>query len=144
MRYDKQALIAACDQALERDLVSWRERRNKDLAEHAGAVRAWHVRYAEAWATAGLVVRKAIREGRPVTRDMLPMDRRQHSQVAVFFPQHNLDREYTPPAELTFLRRVLDVVADDEVTTSGLEKLGVSVRTMRDAAWHMAVGSAKE
>lgn len=144
MRYVKQDLIKACDLALQRDRQRWTERRAAELESHSAQVKNWLARHSAEWAEAGLAIRRALREGAPVTREMLPMDRRHSSNVAIFAPQFNFEREYEPPRELAFLRRVLDVVADDEVTTSGLEKIGVSTKTMRDAAWYMAVGSAKE
>lgn len=144
MKYQKQALIDACDLALQQDETRWHEQRAKHLEEHANQVSIWMARYGEQWAAAGLAVRKAIREGTPVTSAMLPCDRRYGSHIALFAASRSFTGSYQPPVELTFLRRILDVVADDIVTTTALEKLGVSVRTMRDAAWHMAVGSAKE
>lgn len=144
MKYNRLALIDACDKALEKDAVTWMARRAKNLEEHAAQVNIWNKRYATEWAEAGLAVRRAVREGRPITRDMLPQDRRRHDSVAVFFPSFDFSKDYEPPTELLFLRRVLDVVTDEVVTTTGLSQVGVSTRTMRDAAWQMAAGSARE
>lgn len=144
MKYARIALRDACDKALQQDAEHWLARREKHLAEHAKMVAEWNRRHAQEWAAAGLTVRRAVREGQPVTKAMLPRDRRFSDSVATFAPQYNFDRDYEAPVELLFLRRVLDVVTDDIVTTSGLAQVGVSTKTMRDAAWHMAVGSAKE
>jgi hypothetical protein len=144
VKYNREALIEACDRALERDANSWLDRRAKNLQEHASQVANWNHRYAAQWAEVGLAVRRAVREGRPITRDMLPYDQRRHDSVAVFYPTFDFSKGYEEPRELAFLRRVLDVVTDEFVTTTGLAQLGVSTRTMRDAAWQMAPGSAKE
>jgi len=144
VKYNRQALIEACDKALERDRVDWHKRRAEQLGQHSRAVAEWSRKYADEWAQAGLEIRRAIRKGEPVTKDMLPTSRRYHDNPAWFYPQFDPNREYRVPEELAFLRHVLDIVTDDVVTTSGLAQVGVSVRMMKDAAWYMAVGSARE
>lgn len=143
MRYNRLTLIEACDRALQADREHWEIAHVERFEEHIERKDAWLRQNGEAWAAAGLAVRRAVREGRPVTRDLIPWNDR-FGQPVVFSPDANLNRKYQAPKELTFLRHILDVVLDDEVSTSGLEKIGVNTNTMRAAAWHMATGTAKE
>lgn len=141
MKFNRQALIKACDAALKWDRYSWDQKLAKDLASLAEELKVWSATYGEAWAKMGLDVRRAIRDGRPVTAAMLPRDR--YGNPAVFYPKRDTDRTYEPPRELVVLRRLLDTIVDEEISSSGLDAVGITSRVMREAAQFMVQGSVR-
>lgn len=143
MRFNRAALIEAVDKALAEDRDRWLNRRRKELDRLAAETQTWLMQYGEAWSRAGLEIRRAIREGRPVTNAMLPgLDG--WSRRAVFEPtRYSTPQEYKAPGELAMLRRMLDAIVDDEVTTAGMEKLGVTGRVLKDAAYYIAHGTIR-
>lgn len=141
MKFNRQALISAVDAALEDYRREWEKRYAKDLETHAELLGAWMRKYGAAWSEAGLKIRKAIREGRPVTSDLLPEGH--YRDVATFSEHASLDRTYAPPQQLTMLRRLLETVVDEEVSSSGLEAVGITSRIMREAAMFMTEGTVR-
>lgn len=141
MKFNRQALIKAVDNALAADRSHWDERIARETQEYQERLTAWLQQHGQAWADAGLAVRRAIRAGRPVEVDMLPQGR--YRDVAIFRGDAPLDRVYQPPQQLLTLRALLDTIVDEEISSTGLEAVGITSRIMREAALHMTPGSVR-
>lgn len=141
MKFNRQALISAVDNALAADRARWEARHHKEVEEYSSRVALWMQEHSQRWMDAGLAVRRAVRAGQPVTKDMLPQGR--YRDVALFVPDGHLDRAYQPPQELLTLRALLDTIVDEEISSTGLEAVGITSRIMREAALHMMPGTVR-
>lgn len=141
MRLNREALMAACDRAMFEDKKRHDEREAKNTQERESKLAAWRDAYAEAWMDAALEIRRVLRKGGSVTGDMLP--RNDYRQTATHTSGPSA-RDYSPPTELLALRRVLATVADDTVSMSSLERLGISRTTIRAAAQQLAAKSVED
>jgi hypothetical protein len=139
MRFNRLALIAACEQALAGDRNRF-DRRKADLtAKHATEVTRWNSVYASQWDATALRIRREIRKGNPITMDMLPLN--SWRDAAVFKASNDPNREYQEPRELVGLLTVLGTVADEVVSIASLERLGISRTVIREAAMHLSAAS---
>lgn len=141
MRLNRQALMDACDRAMFEHKRHHDEDEAKREAERQERLSEWRRVYAEAWADAALEIRKVLRRGGAVTREMLPIDDYRHTAT---LHVGTSPREYQAPTELMALRRVLATVGDDVVSMNSLERLGISRTTIRAAAQQLAAKSVED
>lgn len=141
MKLNRQALIDACDRAMSEDRRRHDEREAKTAQERVAKLDEWRRRYADSWMDAALEIRRVIRKGGALTREMLPRDDWHNVATHTNGPG---PREYQPPTELVALRRVLDTVTDDTVSMNSLERLGIGRTTIRAAAQQLAARSVEE
>lgn len=92
----------------------------------------WVAKHTAAWRTAANTIRRRISRGEPITLADLPQ--RDSGGFSGSYPVlfHPSTREgvrnpgsYTEPHELLTLAAALDMIVDDEVTTAGLERIGI-------------------
>lgn len=136
MKFNRIALIIACNKALARDRDQFDTRQAKAAKREAREVAAWRDRYAAAWDKAALRIRRELKAGNPITMDMIPISG--YRNGAYFTPDPDVSRQYQEPKELVALRTVLETIADDTVTISALERLGIDRSTIKDAAQDLA------
>ena len=152
MKVSRTALRAAVDQAL----TAHRERHDAAMARWDKAVAEHRARWietnADAWTAALPKIRAAVKRGEPITKAHLPQVGR-YNDVALYseptswieLPDETKLRkppeEYAPPRELVMCARALDVLTDEEITTTGLHQLGITGSTLRDALAHLAAVS---
>lgn len=102
----------------------------------------WVDTYNPQWAASADQIKRAVAKGEPITDAMLP---HKNSSILTYHdPEVHYrvygDRrpvkppaEFTPSYELVALLEVLDLIVDDEVTPTGLQGLGITPKTLRDA-----------
>lgn len=142
MRINRLALIKACERAEGENRRRYDAARWKREQEAAQQLDVWRAGHAEKWAAAALNIRKVLRNGGAVTREMLPTDER-YRDVAVFRGD-TAERPYEPLRELAALRTILETVQDDVVTIGGLERLGLSRHSIRTAAMYLEAAMVQE
>lgn len=136
MKFNRIALIIACNKALARDRDQFDTRQAKAAKREAREVAAWRDRYAAAWGKAALRICRELKAGNPITMDMIPISG--YRNGAYFTPDPDVSRQYQEPKALVALRTVLETIADDTVTISALERLGIDRSTIKDAAQDLA------
>ena len=82
MRFQKQALQKAVEQALTEDRRRWDQVQVEAALELAKARDEWVETWAPAWADAAKVIQRRLRKGEPVMRSDLPTDT--HRGVAMY------------------------------------------------------------
>lgn len=135
MRINRLALIKACERAESEHRRRHQESQAKRDKQRHQEMDVWRTAWADQWAAAALNIRKVLRNGGAVTRDMLPINER-FRDVAIFrgdAAQH----PYEPLRELAALRTILETVQDDVVTIGALERLGLARNTIRTAAQYL-------
>lgn len=136
MKFNRIALIIACNKALARDREQFSSRQDKAVKRQAREIAVWRDRYAASWDKAALRIRRELKAGNPVTLDMIPLSG--YRNGAYFTPDTDVSRPYQEPKELAVLRTVLGTIVDDTVTISALERLGIDRSTIKDAAQDLA------
>jgi hypothetical protein len=139
MRINRVALMRACEEAETRNHQAWSTRMAKIRERDDQALKEWRDAYEQEWQAAALKIRRVLRGGGAVTDGMLPSSR--YRNIAIFHPDRDLDRPYQPLKEIAALRTVLSSISDDVVTLSGLERLGLSRGTIREAVQHLAAAT---
>ena len=144
MRFQKQALQKAVEQALTEDRRRWDQVQVEAALDLAKARDEWVETWAPAWADAAKVIQRRLRKGEPVMRSDLPTDT--HRGVAMY-EEYGSRRpkkpaDYRPPAELLMLLSVLPTISDDEVSTSGLRELGITAAALRMCVCFLAKNTA--
>lgn len=92
------------------------------------------------WLKAVADIEKAIQERKPVTESMLPSyhnncyrDPEGRSHYVSDGRPTWVSKVYYPDKELVALNEVLDIIVDDEVTITDLNRLGITAKTLREA-----------
>lgn len=145
MLYNIAALAAAARAAIEADRDKWKTTQALHQGQLSMETRDWVETWGPSWKVAASRITRAIRDGKPVTRDMLPTDER-NIGLAFFHPSHDArpsTKPYRPPAELSNLISILATLSGDTVNTNGLRELGISRDTMRRCVQYMAAGTIK-
>ena len=135
--------MRACERAEAEQRRRHEAARVKYDKNHEQEVSVWRGAYADAWAAAALNIRKVLRNGGTVTRDLLPIHP-QYRDVAIFRSSNPVRPVYEPLRELAALRTILGTVQDDVVTMNALERLGLSRSTIRAAALYLEAASIQE
>jgi hypothetical protein len=141
VKYDRQALIAAAELALDEE----KQHHEKQVAEQAETFKQakaqWMATHGEEWLAALTRLRRQLRDGRPIRESDLPGDGNRHGyrRTATFdvaTPRPLAD--YQPSRELTSLIRLLGTVVDAQVTSAALQEIGVSRAALRDVVAKLA------
>lgn len=146
MLYDIEALKAAARAAIEADRDKWKTTQTLHQDQLSRETRDWVATWGPHWKAATARINRAIRDGKPITRDMLPEDSARAHGVAFFYPSNDArpaTRAYRPPHDLANLLTVLGTLAGTTVNTSGLRELGISRDALRVCVQFMASGTIK-
>lgn len=146
MKYNSAALAQAAQKALAAHRAEW------DLAQERAAAKVladrseWVETWGPRWAEAVKVIQRRLRRGEPLVHGDLPTSNRTGG-VAVYYGPHRADQpkpasDYRPPEDLVVLVKLLETVADDTITTTGLRDMGITSGAMRRCLVHMAASTA--
>lgn len=148
MKINRLALRAAVEKTLA-----------KNEADHAEQVKKWEkykVDYRATWVrennpgwrNTAKEILKAVEAKEPITKSLFPQDR--YSSVRTYeSPREGNNRVYGEPTnpgeyrkdrELVALLEVLDLIVDDEITPTGLQGLGITPKTLREAVLKLDSG----
>lgn len=145
MKIDRTALLMAAHNAIKAEREAHENRVARYEEAKAAHKAAWIARSSQKWAEACVKIQDAIANGEPVTKDLLPTyrtSRYDSSQTvstyvdSTSFTHEGRDYrkpgEYQPNRDLTSIIAILEVVTDDELSTTGLRAVGVNPTTFRD------------
>lgn len=146
MKFKVGDLRVAVKAAEEAHRARFDEAEQKRRDEYETARAAWVAEHAEKWRQACDSIRAALRRKEPITRRMLPHDgdERWNSNLIVFAKGEPPNATYTGPGrELERVKVALELIADDEVSTTALQQLGVSPAVLRDFLDLVPAGGAE-
>jgi hypothetical protein len=143
MRYVRQELLEAARKAVRTAQQQQHRSHAEKVTAHGRAVTAWNANHADSWRAAVRVITRKLKTGDPITAADLPHKPGQSHLTATFGERRPEEFKPWVPSELEVLIKVLELVADDVVTTAALRDLGISVSTMRTCAEYMAAGSVR-
>lgn len=143
MKINRLALKAAVQKTLDNSEAKHKEQVKAYADWLVTYKQEWIEEYNVQWGQACEKIRVAIRKGEPITKDMAPKgqynDPPFYTDPEVSFRARYDTRptkptaEWRPSYELVALLEVLDLIVDDEVTPTGLQGLGITPKTLRDA-----------
>lgn len=146
MLYNIAALTAAARAAIEADRDKWKTTQALHQGQLSMETRDWVETWGPSWKAAASRITRAIRDGKPVTRELLPQHPDRAYGFALFHPSVDArpsTRAYSPPHDLANLLTVLGTLAGDTVNTNGLRELGISRDALRVCVQFMASGTIK-
>lgn len=138
MKFTTETLRAALTTAIETSKTRHAQREAKDRREFDDKAAKHHERFGQAWLDAIPDIRKAVKAGRPITRDLLPQTgERSWPSPATFDATPPTSYVWQMPIELRTLENALNLIEDDEVSFNQLKELGVRVTVLR-TLWELA------
>lgn len=141
MRYNRAALVAAAQTALDRHKQHFDKTDLEAQRIEEKERGQWMTLHAEPWAAAARAILRKLRKGEPVTGDDLPRKSQWNSDVAAYRPHRAASDEWSPPALLVDMKSVLEAVADDVVTTRQLDELGITRQALRHITPYLTAGT---
>lgn len=141
MKYDRQALIKAAEQALSEEKAHHVKQVTNQADEFAQAKVQWMAAHGEAWLDTLTRLRKQLRAGVPIRETDLPSDSssRGYPRLALFSVRTPTPMaDYQPSRELTSLIRLLGTVVDDQVSSASLQEIGISRAALRQVVDKLA------
>lgn len=118
-------MIRAALDAQEADHKAAYEKEQRDAAVYR---EKWIEKYNVQWNTVALEIQSRVRNGEPITSDIVPMDNTGYGTRHAFFSPMSTKKtpDWEPPRDVTALLAILESSTDAAVSTSALKDHGVA------------------